>query len=112
MFICIFLCALPLALPAIVHASMVAALAFGIGAGAEPLTFAPYVAPVTVAPYSASVRPSIRMPSPPCLVRTVHTVARAELPIIRAPRSASGRFGRVEYSGSNDSYNLSLTVLG
>lgn len=112
MLLCLFLCALPLAIPAIVHVAAIVLLAFGIGDAADVITFAPYSAPVPVAPYSAPDRPSIRMPSPPCRVRVTHSVARAELPIVRAPRSASGRFGRVAYSASNESYNLSLTVSG
>ena len=117
MLLCLFLCALPLALPAIVHGAMVAALTFGIGAGTpDVVTFAPYsapVAPVTVAPYSALDRPSIRMPSPPCRAVVARVEPRAyPVPVIRAPRSDSGRFGRVVYSNTNESYTLSLTVLG
>ncbi len=113
MLLCLFLCALPIALPALVHGAIVAILAFGIGADDVPLTFAPYSAPFAdVETYVAPPRPSIRMPSPPCKVSTVHTAAVADMPIIRAPRSASGRFGSVRYSGSNESYNLSLTVSG
>jgi len=94
MLVCLFLCALPMALPAIVHAAMVAALAFGIGSASDAIEFAPYVAPA---------RPVIRMPSPPCRAVVVRTEARAyPVPVIRAPRSASGRFGRVTYSGANN----------
>jgi len=104
MLVCLFLCALPMALPAIVHAAMVAALAFGIGSASDAIEFAPYAPPFAdVAPYVAPARPVIRMPSPPCRAVVVRTEARAyPVPVIRAPRSASGRFGRVTYSGANN----------
>lgn len=103
MLVCLFLCALPLALPAIVHGTMVAALAFGLGSAPDAIEFAPYLAPY-VAPYVAPERPSIRMPRPPIRVAVARTEARAyPMPVIRAPRSASGRFGAVIYSGPADS---------
>jgi hypothetical protein len=92
-----------MALPAIVHCAMVAALAFGLGSAPDAIEFAPYAPPFAIAaPYVAPARPMIRMPSPPCRAVVARTEPRAyPLPIIRAPRSASGRFGRVEYSGAN-----------
>ena len=113
MLLCLFLCSLPLALPAIVHVAAIAFLAFGFGADVA-IEFAPYVAPF--APYSAPVapeRPAIRMPSSPCRAAVLRIEPRAyPMPIIRAPRTASGRFGSARYSGSEVSYNLSLTVSG
>ena len=104
MLVCLFLCALPLALPAIVHVAAIAFLAFGFGADVA-IEFAPYVAPFADAtPYVATARPAIRMPSPPCRVAVLRIEPRAyPMPVIRAPRSASGRFGAVRYSGADDS---------
>ena len=112
MLLCLFLCSLPVALPVVLHLATVVVFALGFGVDPTPLAFAPYAAPVAiVAPYVAPERPSIRMPSPPCRVAVARLEARAyPLPVLRAPRTASGRFGRVEYSGSEVSYNLSLTV--
>ncbi len=83
---------------------MVAALAFGLGSASDVIEFAPYVAPFAdVAPYVAPERPVIRMPSPPCRAVVARVEPRAyPVPVIRAPRSASGRFGRVTYSGADN----------
>ena len=103
MLVCLFLCSLPLALPAIVHVAAIAFLAFG--SAPDAIEFAPYVAPFADAtPYVAPARPSIRMPRPPIRVAVLRIEARAyPMPIVRAPRSASGRFGSARYSGANDS---------
>lgn len=112
MLLCLFLCALPVALPVVVHVATVVIFALGFGVDVAPLTFAPYVAPsAIVAPYVAPARPAIQMPGPPCRVAVHRPEARAyPLPVLRAPRAASGRFGAVVYSGSNASYESSLTV--